>query len=677
MAAKGSVSVVEQHIEKGLLGLGVLFLLFLGVRYFVMEPHTIEFENKQIGPRELEQALVQKADNLRRTIATKEPSEEKVQSFVTQLEEQFTKPIWEDKAAAVPETVVVAGGYGKATPQVSESGGVEHISAIITPLPPVSLATRTGISVVQRVATRALDEDPTAAAAAPAADDDNEPVETPWVVVGGYTDTEAQQKEMTKAGYPAHRSRVAITGIEAQRQELLPNGEWGQWEDVPRSKAMPHVDVPEPAFDGQGELLNLERLEQSFTVVKQVQGRLMQPPFFVVEAGDKWEPPPLPGHDEEEIPDWITKQVEDEFKQEKPDPKDKEKRAAPTPPPAGAMPPPMPGGMPGGRGGMPGGRGGAPPMGPGRGMPQPSPTAGVNPGPRNDGDKEGKKFVREALDTARKAAAKRQWAEAVNAAGQVENHQAATKAQKNTARALRKDARLNQLIDEWKLSKQSSEPGAVSLVKNPKSKTQTAVWVHDDSVQPGKTYRYRLRVKLWNRYVGRPSVLPAEYKDKAKETELQGEWSAPTLPLTVAPKHHFFVARQNNDKSAGVDVFAWHKGKWLKKAFTVKVGDVIGGPAEVQLPPDEDADRDEKSDKPKKEQVDFSTGAVVLDLREEAVMTRVPKGKGEFSYSEKKTTVLVYLDPVDGQVKERSLESDKNDLTYKRLREETEALAAR
>ena len=81
-------------------------------------------------------------------------------------------------------------------------------------------------------------------------------------------------------------------------------------------------------------------------------------------------------------------------------------------------------------------------------------------------------------------------------------------------------------------------------------------------------------------------------------------------------------------------------------------------------------DTDDKG-KPVYEEVDFSTGAVVLDLRfDEPVDVRTARGKGEFAYSPRPSLVMVYLEPADGQVKERVLEFDKYDPLKKKLDDE-------
>jgi hypothetical protein len=52
------------------------------------------------------------------------------------------------------------------------------------------------------------------------------------------------------------------------------------------------------------------------------------------------------------------------------------------------------------------------------------------------------------------------------------------------------------------------------------------------------------------------------------------------------------------------------------------------------------------------------------------VKVRLAKGKGQFDYTERKSLVLVYLDPADGQVKERIQAMDASDPLRKKLKEQ-------
>jgi len=65
---------------------------------------------------------------------------------------------------------------------------------------------------------------------------------------------------------------------------------------------------------------------------------------------------------------------------------------------------------------------------------------------------------------------------------------------------------------------------------------------------------------------------------------------------------------------------------------------------------------------------------LILEVREQPVMVRRSAGReGEFAYREAKSLVVVYLDPADGQVKERVADIDRNNPEYARLRQEVES----
>jgi hypothetical protein len=192
----------------------------------------------------------------------------------------------------------------------------------------------------------------------------------------------------------------------------------------------------------------------------------------------------------------------------------------------------------------------------------------------------------------------------------------------------------------------------------------TVVWVHDTSAEPGQSYRYRIRVRLWNRFVGRPRAVQDEAD--ARRTVLAGAWSAPSEVVTATPRHHLFLLGRSVDGSAAnVEVWAWHRGRWLRKSFVSAVGDVIGGVAKVKTGDVDEAGR------PIREKIDFNTGAVVLDLRTELHMVRVAIGEtGRFEWVEQATLVVVYLDPADGRVMERSQVADRVAPVRKELRQE-------
>lgn len=648
MAMKGSVSFIEQHVEKGVLGIAVLFMLGLGVFFLGLGPNKVEYGGQKVTPRELDEAILRQAQGVQQAYKNAQPKAEPVPTYAAKLRQQFEAGIFgtDPNLPPLPRELRVVAQFGQPLPSSEAKDDTDRDVTLVTPLKPHSLVARTGISLVLRQPATLPGEEP-AAGAPPDAD---EPSELSWVSVGAYFPLEAEQRDMIKAGYAGHRAKVYLVGVDVQRQEMTASGEFGDWVDVEPSRAMPKLEIPDPVYDNKtGELLNQAELDQKFALVAASQQQLIQSAYYLVTAGDQWEIPPLPGHEpkEEEVDEGAAKPVRDPNK-----PQPGVQKPPPPPPPAptggGRMGPAGGGGGRGGIGG--GGRGGR--GGIGGGAPAPAPGA-QQPPPRSDEAKEN-------LRQARAAREKKEWEEVLRLAQAVENSAEATTGEKSQAARLVKEA--EKAIAAATRIQHVAQREPLEFVKNPSGDNEPAVWTHDDSVQPGKTYRYRMRVKVWNRYVGRKSALrdPAQ----ADRTVLEGEWSLPSLPITVAPKQHFFVRSQAfGEPAASVDVFTWHKGTWRKEDFKVRVGDVIGGPVEA------------KSADAGKETVDFSTHALVLDLRtEEPVVFRRAAGKeGEFAYRDAKSLVLTYLDPADGQVKERIADVDRVDPLYKKLKDEAES----
>lgn len=650
---KGAISLIELHLEKGVLGLTVLWLIFVGVRYLVLEPNKIEFGSERLGPAELDEAIQRRAEELQRAVRSAQPKAEPVPNFSQELEQGFNAGVLgasTPNAPPLPSTLRVVGQFGVPLPKLEEGQEAENVASV-TPLRPRQVVARSGISLVHKLQAALV---PGTETAPPAASEG--PVELSWVTVGAYYPKEAQLREMTNAGYAPYRAKVYVVGVDVQRQEVTPVGEYGPWEDVPPAKAIPKIDIPDPVYDDKsGELINQAAIDEARSKVYDAQQLLMQPWFYPLDAGDEWDVPPLPGLE--------TEQKEEE----KPAEAKKGKSEAEPPSGGGRAAPPAPPPPPAG------GRGMAPPAGGGgRGM-APGTTGGRTAGPFGGGGaappppESGAKRAAGDLRAARKALKDKDWLTAEQKADAVLNNGDASRSAKSQAERIKREAQRGREPQPEKGPRTVAMPvwqGPTQLVTNPEKEGEPALWFHDDSVAPGKTYRYRLRVKLWNPYVGRRASLrdPA----LADKTVLVGEWSLPSAPITVAPRRHFFVRGPVfGEPAAAVEVFTWHKGNWLKEDFKVRVGDAVGEPREVRT------GELDKDDKPKRETVDFGTGALVLDLRfDEPVLLRRAAGKqGEFAYREAKTVALVYLDPVDGQVKERLSEVDRNDPIYKKVKD--------
>lgn len=120
------------------------------------------------------------------------------------------------------------------------------------------------------------------------------------------------------------------------------------------------------------------------------------------------------------------------------------------------------------------------------------------------------------------------------------------------------------------------------------------VWVHDDSVEAGKTYRYRIRYVMKNPVyntanLAAPNVVGV-FALKQDEKNAS-DWSS---PVSVAARTQYFIASVNQNR-ATVKVFRWQEGRQNMKEFTVNPGDIIGG---------------------KDGAIDFTTGVTIVDIRD-------------------------------------------------------------
>lgn len=107
--------------------------------------------------------------------------------------------------------------------------------------------------------------------------------------------------------------------------------------------------------------------------------------------------------------------------------------------------------------------------------------------------------------------------------------------------------------------------------------TSTVIAVsHDDSVQPGKTYRYRMRYIMLNPVYGQPAA--AAEPRIAQQFRWESEWSGWTDAVTVPSRVSFFVAAPitTGANTVSFEVFQFVRGRMTSRTFQVQPGDVIG-----------------------------------------------------------------------------------------------------
>lgn len=119
-----------------------------------------------------------------------------------------------------------------------------------------------------------------------------------------------------------------------------------------------------------------------------------------------------------------------------------------------------------------------------------------------------------------------------------------------------------------------------ALLIKPNTKVQdmktVVFWAHDDTVVPGTTYRYRIRLGVINPVAGTSNISPDERKMN-DQTILWSDFSEPTAEMAIPRREYFFVRDfQESTGKASVEVDKFYLGYWRSDNFDVKPGELIG-----------------------------------------------------------------------------------------------------
>lgn len=613
----GSVNIVEQHIEKLILLAAVGFTGYLCFVFFLGNPYTVNYRGQEVGPTALDEEILQAARQLETKFNnTQQPDLPPVEQSSLLLEQQIEEGVW-PKVGQLGRSVP----FGQTLAIPGETLDPGNAIPLIRPLSPTNPLAFGGRSLVDR--QQVTFGDPVELA---------EEAEVSWITVAAYWDRDAQREAHREAGYVSFRQLPYLLPPDVERQELLPTGEWSNWEVVRGSQAMPALNLPELEFDPvTRQLINKEEIDAAFELIKTVQLNLIQPRFYDVLAGDLWFIPELAGFSAAELEQRRDEMAnenegnrgrerndfEDDFADDNRDRQGFEDR-----------------------------RGGRDRL---------DDFAGANDADddnnrRRRGGGGSKDIAKDEYERALRAYVEgddEQALEAIEVARDEGNPRGSTK---------RDLDRLMKLIERRALRQELAQPRwndgiqQINVIGQP---TQYALWFHDDTVTPGKTYRYRLRANIWNRYVNQPIGL-ANPQD-ARLVVLNGEWSEPTGAIEAPPAHQVFVTRTGTDRTIRANVWKWHRGWWFDQTFDAAVGDEIGDVKNIRMPlvaPDEADDNGRGGNR---QEVDFATGLYLVDVRlEEPRGERDTDSRGGIEYDTPNTSIVVLRD-MAGDTYEQSL----------------------
>ncbi len=136
-------------------------------------------------------------------------------------------------------------------------------------------------------------------------------------------------------------------------------------------------------------------------------------------------------------------------------------------------------------------------------------------------------------------------------------------------------------------------------------------WAHDDTVEPGKSYRYRIRLGVFNPIAG-TNKFNEQDEDLKNQIVLWSEFSEVKEIVKVPGTLYFFPRDvKNAARIVTVDVARYKLGCWYIKDFAVKPGEDIGKVAEFEPVVEK---RRSLMMPSVPETIDYTTGAVLVDV---------------------------------------------------------------
>lgn len=589
------LTLLEKHVQWIALGLGAIYLLLMIYGYVLQSPVSVKMGGDSVTLANVDKTTL---EGPARKLEAKMNEKSSLQISAGKFSDQFAATL----RRADEKPVELAGAWTTSNPEPinlnepQTPGGDTHGPAgALAELPhltaPKYIAKSQGRSTVSL---------PASTSAQPSNTTDNN-ADKQWVSLSFDIDTAAMAKAFKDAKIPEQLQSTYFLAVDLVREEQDEKGQWGNAVTVKPLSIHPLLPMP-AANDWQGEVAYADWAAKN-------QSEIIQPVFYQVVKADPWFPPgfDLKKYQEENQPqqpfdpahpptnrkltDEERKQVEQYRREEEKRKAEERKRRSQEQRnnrrPSG---PGIPGGpgMPG-----PGGgrfaprdpqRPGMPPMPPGYpGMPPGYPgMPGMPPGmPGMPGMTPGMNQPRQPLNP-----------------------------------------------------NLPPPPQIPTGPFNPAQQPTITVWTHDDSVQPGKTYRYKMRYAVKNPIY---KVTPVAKNPKDADVfALYSDFSDFSQTISIPPLTNFFVkANFMNSPTVSFDVFTWSDGEEHKTTVKVGPGDEIGGV---------------------ENNIDYSTGWTLVDVRQDV--------RGD---------TYVLLVDARGNLTRRDFRSDQANPHYQELQQAVEA----
>jgi hypothetical protein len=360
-------------------------------------------------------------------------------------------------------------------------------------------------------------------------------------------------------------AKPTFAAVHLQRQQLTDDGRWSDWQDVQRAEIDHNKKLFEIVEDVKGMPaggLEVQMLQFGY---KQTQIELLQPePYQFASAREEWFPPSLHG----EFADFQQKELTEERRKAKEDEREARDRDRGSSGRRSSDPSGMTGGGRSGRGGSSYGQSGGAGSSGGRTRGSRSRESSSRAGAGGlQGDAGATGGGRRRSSGRRQSGGGGQLGGDMYGPGGMEG--LGTGPGGVTQRGPRRPT-INDVYIKY------DEIALTRLTDFAKIREPLVFWAHDDTVEPENTYRYRIRLGVFNAIAGTDQM---NERDKALRNQaiLWSGFSDTTEPVTIMGTRYFFANNvREGDKTVGVQVCKLALGHWYVQDFSVKQGELVG-----------------------------------------------------------------------------------------------------
>ncbi len=570
-------SFFEEYVEKIILVIVGIVCVWLLITRVIFSPNDVLYGDGKYSPSAVDEKVHEEALSLRQKLneppENPEPYKSKLSEFVALLDSSIndidiTK--WPHVPYVVDASRAGSGGEYR-LPRIGDVNdvAVEHIRAV---------------AYVPTLAVTA--ESPYDKAANEPNDIDLVTVEAKFDIEGLYErfknsfvdDVDEQWSDPCLA-------KPIFAAVHLQRQELGKDGNWSDWQDVPRSKIDHYgklFEIIEDASSLPAGRLKVWKLQFDDP---QLQIDLLQPEAYqIASAYEEWYPPVihrkfLEMQRKEKVEERRKVRADEQKSNERSDSRRSRRAGSGTGIGTGGRSRGTSDGFGGGDGIYGGGFGGQDTRRRGSRTGTGSGTGSGRRRSSDDGYGSG-----QGLSTSRRTRGGR--SRGGLEPGGIEDY---TMSGLPGDRLIRRGPSMNDVYDEFDNIRLTWRTDLEKM------REPLVLWAHDDTVELRKSYRYRIRLGVFNPVAG-TDQLSEEDISRKNEVVLWSEFSDVTETVEIPERLYFFAKHILEAANVvTVQVSKYVMGYWHSEDFKVSRGEIIGGVVETEIERPQTSRRDPRS----------------------------------------------------------------------------------